>query len=103
MSVSRTSETMEQAEIDRLLSGVGGSATMSRSSAVDLQVYDFRRPHRVSKERLRTLEVMYERLVKSLRSLDRTAATRVDRGNYVQELHGVESGRIIRTPESLDI
>jgi flagellar motor switch protein FliM len=66
MTVSRTSETMEQAEIDRLLSGVGGSTTLSRSSAVDLQVYDFRRPHRVSKERLRTLEVMYERLVKSL-------------------------------------
>lgn len=29
-------------------------------------MYDFRRPHRVSKERLRTLEAMYERLVKSL-------------------------------------
>ncbi|MEX0912882.1 MAG: FliM/FliN family flagellar motor switch protein [Gemmatimonadota bacterium] len=28
--------------------------------------YDFRRPHRVSKERLRTLEAMYERLVKSV-------------------------------------
>ena len=34
--------------------------------AMDVQVYDFRRPHRVSKERLRTLEAMYERLVKGL-------------------------------------
>lgn len=34
--------------------------------AADVALYDFRRPHRVSKERLRTLEAMYERLVKSL-------------------------------------
>ena len=32
----------------------------------EIKSYDFRRPHRVSKERLRTLEAMYERLVKSL-------------------------------------
>ena len=68
MSVSRTSETMEQAEIDRLLGGAASSSSphIPRVTGVDLQVYDFRRPHRVSKERLRTLEVMYERLVKSL-------------------------------------
>src|ERR671939_655390 len=34
----------------------------------EVTVYDFRRPHRVSKERLRTLEAMYERLVKALES-----------------------------------
>lgn len=38
----------------------------ARSAAQDVRSYDFRRPHRVSKERLRTLEAMYERLVKSL-------------------------------------
>lgn len=63
-----SSETLSQSEIDLLL-GAGGSArpaaAASRRSA-DVQVYDFRRPHRVSKERLRTLEAMYERLVKSL-------------------------------------
>lgn len=32
----------------------------------EIAAYDFRRPHRVSKERLRTLDAMYERLVKSL-------------------------------------
>lgn len=67
--MNRPSETMEQDQIDRLLGGAGPSAVAAavpRSNAVDLQVYDFRRPHRVSKERLRTLEVMYERLVKSL-------------------------------------
>ena len=31
----------------------------------DVQIYDFRRPHRVSKERLHVLEAMYGRLVKS--------------------------------------
>jgi flagellar motor switch protein FliM len=59
------SETLSQVDIDRLL---GGAARMTpRSTAqLDVQVYDFRRPHRVSKERLRSLEAMYERLVKSL-------------------------------------
>src|SRR3954462_9998611 len=66
---NRVPETMEQDQIDRLLGSDNLSAaqlTAMRPSSVDLQVYDFRRPHRVSKERLRTLEVMYERLVKSL-------------------------------------
>ena len=65
--MTRASGSMEQGQIDRLLGGAGlSAATATRANAVDLQVYDFRRPHRVSKERLRTLEVMYERLVKSL-------------------------------------
>lgn len=34
--------------------------------AAEVKNYDFRRPHRVSKERLLALEAMYERLVKSL-------------------------------------
>ncbi|HET7321884.1 MAG TPA: FliM/FliN family flagellar motor switch protein, partial [Longimicrobiaceae bacterium] len=34
--------------------------------ATDASLYDFRRPHRMSKERLRTLEAMYEQLVKTL-------------------------------------
>lgn len=60
-----TSETLSQTDIDRLL---GGAARGLPTAAVglDVQVYDFRRPHRVSKERLRTLEAMYERLVKGL-------------------------------------
>ncbi|WP_337171998.1 FliM/FliN family flagellar motor switch protein [Gemmatimonas aurantiaca] len=60
-----TSETLSQTDIDRLL---GGTARGLPTAAVglDVQVYDFRRPHRVSKERLRTLEAMYERLVKGL-------------------------------------
>jgi len=63
-----SSQTLAQDEIDRLLGGAGAprQSTLPRSREVDVQVYDFRRPHRVSKERLRTLEAMYERLVKSL-------------------------------------
>ncbi len=60
------SETLSQHDIDRLL-GSGASRPTPRSgSGMDVQVYDFRRPARVSKERLRTLEAMYERLVKNL-------------------------------------
>jgi flagellar motor switch protein FliM len=60
------SETLSQTDIDRLLGGAARVATSTPTPHVDVQVYDFRRPHRVSKERLRTLEAMHERLVKSL-------------------------------------
>ncbi len=60
-----SSETLSQHDIDRLLGG-GPRQSPSAAVAMDVQVYDFRRPHRVSKERLRTLEAMYERLVKGL-------------------------------------
>ncbi len=63
-----SSETLSQTDIDRLLGGNSPSrAAAPRAAApIDVQVYDFRRPARVSKERLRTLEAMYERLVKNL-------------------------------------
>ena len=64
-----TTETLLEAEDDtsgetaELRAGVGRK---SRNAPYEVKSYDFRRPHRVSKERLRTLEAMYERLVKSL-------------------------------------
>jgi flagellar motor switch protein FliM len=71
-----SSEMLSQYDIDRLLGGVGAavpaapvSVPGSKSSSheeTEVTPYDFRRPHRVSKERLRTLEAMYERMVKSL-------------------------------------
>jgi flagellar motor switch protein FliM len=61
-----SSETLSQTDIDRLLGGARSGTTPFGGAAPDVQVYDFRRPHRVSKERLRTLEAMYERLVKGL-------------------------------------
>ena len=72
-----SSDMLSQNDIDRLLGGAG-SAAVAQPSAMshgpkpvpqeegEVTVYDFRRPHRVSKERLRTLEAMYERMVKSL-------------------------------------
>jgi flagellar motor switch protein FliM len=68
-------DAISQSDIDRLL---GGAVTAAAASATgraagafgdpdaEAQPYDFRRPHRVSKERLRTLEAMYERMVKAL-------------------------------------
>jgi len=71
-----STDTLSQYDIDRLLGGAGNVAASSPSTSggkssglpedSDVQTYDFRRPHRVSKERLRTLEAMYERMVKSL-------------------------------------
>lgn len=65
------SETLSQNEIDALLGGGGKAAVAAvippvRDVLADAQVYDFRRPHRISKEKLRTLEAMYERFAKSL-------------------------------------
>ncbi|MHB0949219.1 MAG: flagellar motor switch protein FliM [Gemmatimonadaceae bacterium] len=59
--------SLEQADVDRLLGGQGqGSPLGAATRNVDVQVYDFRRPHRISRERQRTMDAMYERLVKSL-------------------------------------
>ena len=62
-------DMLSQFDIDRLLGGAGAALPASNGAGLgdgDAQAYDFRRPHRVSKERLRTLEAMYERMVKSL-------------------------------------
>jgi len=65
------SETLSQNEIDALLGGGGRSSAAAaipttRDAPPEAQVYDFRRPHRISKEKLRTLEAMYERFAKAL-------------------------------------
>ncbi len=60
------SETLSQNEIDALLGGGGSGRPKQAPRDRDVIVYDFRRPHRISKERLRTIEAMYERLAKSL-------------------------------------
>ncbi len=67
--------TLNQSDIDRLLGGATGTAGdtttgghMAGAAQTEVQRYDFRRPHRVSKERLRTIEAMYERMVKNLES-----------------------------------
>jgi flagellar motor switch protein FliM len=61
-------DALSQFDIDRLLGGGAGAGPAQPAADLDAeaQPYDFRRPHRVSKERLRTLEAMYERMVKSL-------------------------------------
>ncbi len=58
--------SFSQDDIDRLLKGGGNPAVAMPSRNDDIQLYDFRRPARVSRDRLRTLEAMYERLVRSL-------------------------------------
>lgn len=62
-----STETLSQQEIDALLDG-GRTAmpTAAVEQGDEVQIYDFRRPHRVSKERLRIIEAMYERLATSL-------------------------------------
>ena len=59
----RSSQQLSQTDIDRMMRARPEASV--RPSSTDVQIYDFRRPHRVSTERLRTLEAMYGRLVKS--------------------------------------
>jgi flagellar motor switch protein FliM len=59
--------TLSQNEIDRLLGRSNEVLEQeTRTPSREVQLYDFRRPHRVSREKLRTLEAMYEQLVKTL-------------------------------------
>ena len=64
------SETLSQNEIDALLSVRPGSGPASVPAALALdsvaQTYDFRRPRRVSKEKLRSLQATYDRFAKAL-------------------------------------
>ena len=80
------SGTLSQSEIDRLLGGASNLPFANPAEDAGVQMYDFRRPHRVSKERLRTLEAIYERLVKSLESW---VIGRI-RGQIEMRLQGVE-------------
>ena len=62
------SETLSQNEIDALLGGnrSGGVVAPITDSTIEAQMYDFRRPRRVSKEKLRTLQATYDRFAKAL-------------------------------------
>jgi flagellar motor switch protein FliM len=62
------SESLSQDEID-LLFNAGGEETAQPAvvgSGPDTQIYDFRRPARISKDRKRSLEAIYALLAKSL-------------------------------------
>lgn len=60
-------ETLSQSDIDLLLAkGLSAGGPPRDATLADAQLYDFRRPRRVSKDRLRILEGIYERFAKSL-------------------------------------
>ena len=65
-----SNETLAQNEIDALLDSRTGTAAGNGSSAIDAtaeaQNYDFRRPRRVSKDKLRSLQATYDRFAKAL-------------------------------------
>lgn len=67
------SESLSQNEIDALLGGAAAARAPQPVAApeappAETQVYDFRRPNRVNREKLRSLEAIYERFSKSLES-----------------------------------
>ncbi len=64
-SAEPASQQLSQTDIDRMMVGDAPPPPPAIRPSSDVQIYDFRRPHRVSKERLHVLEAMYGRLVKS--------------------------------------
>ena len=69
-------------------------------NVAEVKNYDFRRPHRVSKERLLALEAMYERLVKSLEGwLVGRVRTKVELSlNSVEQISFSEFTHTLSTP-----
>jgi flagellar motor switch protein FliM len=68
-------DSLSNNEIDALLGGepaapASGNAPVvpAPSTTNEASVYDFRRPHRVPRDRLRSLDAVYERFAKSLES-----------------------------------
>lgn len=68
-----SSESLSQDEIDVLFKGGGGAAAQEtsrpaprQSAMADVQVYDFRRPARISKDRKRSLNAIYGLLTKGV-------------------------------------
>lgn len=88
------SESLSQNEIDALLGGGGAAAAAAGQVTpstpapppADTQLYDFRRPHRISTDKLRSLVAMYERFIKGLESW---LLSRV-RGDIQLQLQSVE-------------
>lgn len=64
-STEQVSQQLSQVDIDRMMLGEKPHGSAAGRAPSDVQIYDFRRPHRVSKDRLHVLEAMYGRLVKS--------------------------------------
>ena len=64
------SDTLSQNEIDLLFTGGENAApaVAATDPVREVQVYDFRRPARISKDRKRSLKAMYELLAKSVES-----------------------------------
>jgi flagellar motor switch protein FliM len=64
-------ESLSQTDIDRLFSGDGEMPAVKAgklSTVLDVQVYDFKRPARISKDRKRSLEAIYSLCGKSFES-----------------------------------
>ncbi len=86
-----SSESLSQDEIDLLFKGDGDSADSpadrpTTSYGTDVQVYDFRRPARISKDRKRSLMAIYGVLTKNV---ERWVTGRV-RDSISMELQSVE-------------
>lgn len=94
-----STETVESGTVREDLEALPRDTRAIRG-ATEVTTYDFRRPHRVSKERLLALEAMYERLVKSLEGwLVGRVRTKVELSlNTVEQISFSEFSHTLETP-----
>ncbi|MGQ0766209.1 MAG: flagellar motor switch protein FliM [Gemmatimonadota bacterium] len=89
-----TDTSGNRSEIDALLGGEAALSSVGDVAGVpavdcdpaEAQVFDFRRPHRITREQMRALETMYERFTASLEEWINARA----RGGITLTLRGVE-------------
>ena len=111
MEAPAVSDVLDQSEVDALLAAVdtgqmGSSGTDSSApqvfggkgqSQVDVQVYDFKRPERVSKDQMRALEALHEGFGRNLgaalsgylRTIIEVAVAHIEQLTYSEFIHSL--------------
>jgi flagellar motor switch protein FliM len=101
------SDVLDQSEVDALLAAVDtGQVTPEASSPVfgrsgranlDVQVYDFKRPERVSKDQMRALEALHEGFGRNLgaalsgylRTIIEVSVAHIEQLTYSEFIHSL--------------
>jgi len=100
-------DVLDQSEVDALLAAVDGGAVQKESAPavfgskgktqVDVQVYDFKRPERVSKDQMRALEALHEGFGRNfgaaisgyLRTIIEVSVAHIEQLTYSEFIHSL--------------
>jgi flagellar motor switch protein FliM len=102
------SDVLDQSEVDALLAAVDGGQVATESNAphvfgsqgraqIDVQLYDFKRPERVSKDQMRALEALHEGFGRNfgaalsgyLRTIIEVSVAHIEQLTYSEFIHSL--------------